>query len=170
MPYGCIEEGEGALRMAASAGLADEPVDSLESGNETPAGLAVASGRTVTVEDWSQESRFEVPAHLDGLGIGSSVAVPIDGERKALGVIESHCPHPGAFSDQDVYFLRSLANVLAHMIERQVAVDKGMLHDHITGLQTGSCSSTGPLTRSKEPAGARRRSPSSSAIWTTSRS
>jgi diguanylate cyclase (GGDEF)-like protein len=41
---------------------------------------------------------------------------------------------PNAFAEQDVYFARSLANVLAHMMERRVAVDQGLLHDHITGL------------------------------------
>ena len=128
------EDGE-ELRLGAGIGLVEgQEGKALKAASDTPAGLAFASGRTVTVADWSREDRFEVPAHLNGLGIGSTIAVPIDGERKSLGVIEAHADAAEAISEQDVIFVRALANVLAHMIERQVAVDEGMLHDHITGL------------------------------------
>ena len=108
---------------------------SISVGRDSPAGLALASGEPVTVADWSQRDPIRRPRPICVTSRSSStIAVPIDGEKQTLGVIEAHSDATDAFSTQDVYFARSAANVLAHAIERKVAVDEGMLHDHVTGL------------------------------------
>lgn len=130
-----FDEGSGTLTLGASVGIGEgDQQASIAVGRDTPAGLALASGQAVTVGDWSSETRFALPQQLGDLGVRSTIAVPIDGERQPLGVIEAHSEQPDAFSEQDVYFARSAANVLAHTIERKVAVDEGMLRDHVTGL------------------------------------
>ncbi|MGH2981157.1 MAG: sensor domain-containing protein [Solirubrobacterales bacterium] len=127
-----LERNSGNLVLAASVGIDHKTPISV--GHDTPAGLALVSGQPVTVRDWSSEDRFALPPYLRGLGVMSTLAAPIEGEREPLGVVAAHSEHPDAFSEQDVYFAKSAANVLGHMIERKVAVDEGMLYDHVTGL------------------------------------
>jgi diguanylate cyclase (GGDEF)-like protein/PAS domain S-box-containing protein len=130
-----FDQGDAALTIRASAGVGQQHRDAtIAVGRESAVGLALAGGEPVTVHDWQGEERFEMPPHLRGLGVRSTIAVPIEGERQPIGVIEAHSDAPGAFATQDVHFVRSAANVLAHTIERQVAIDEGLLLDHVTGL------------------------------------
>jgi diguanylate cyclase (GGDEF)-like protein/PAS domain S-box-containing protein len=128
----------GKLVLRASNGLDRKGEEILIAvGRDSPAGLAFASGQPVTVGDWSREARFTAPDHLRELGVRSTIAAPIEGERQSLGVIESHSDRPEAFTPQDMHFIQSAANVLALAIERRVAgeaVRYGSLHDHVTGL------------------------------------
>jgi diguanylate cyclase (GGDEF)-like protein/PAS domain S-box-containing protein len=104
---------------------------------ETPAGLAIVSGEAVTVTDWDTEQRFGIPGYLGEAGAKSTIAVAIDGGEAPFGVLELHAARPDTFTDQDMHFARSAANVLAHAIERRVAgeaIRHGSLHDHVTGL------------------------------------
>jgi diguanylate cyclase (GGDEF)-like protein/PAS domain S-box-containing protein len=132
-----FERESGTLTLGASVGLGSGREASISVGRDSPAGLAVASGHPVSVSDWSTDNRFRVPTYLDGLGVCSTIAVAIEGERQPLGALEAHSDRPDAFSAQDMHFAQSAANVLAHAIERRVAgeaVRHGSLHDHVTGL------------------------------------
>jgi len=130
-----FDESNGTLMMRASVGIGQQNKGaSISVGRDSPAGLALASGDPVTVKDWSKETRFETPPYLRDLEVRSTIAVPIDGEKQTLGVVEAHSDAADAFSTQDVYFARSAANVLAHTIERKVAIDESLLRDHVTGL------------------------------------
>ncbi|MEK6250632.1 MAG: EAL domain-containing protein [Actinomycetota bacterium] len=139
--HSCVwefEEGSGKLTLAASIGMGDGGQEtSIAVGNDSPAGLALASGQPVTVNDWSGETRFALPSYLQDLGLRCTIAAPIEGESQPLGVIEAHSTEPNALSAQDMHFAQAAANVLAHAIERQVAgeaIRHGSLHDHVTGL------------------------------------
>ncbi|HEY8779022.1 MAG TPA: PAS domain-containing protein, partial [Solirubrobacterales bacterium] len=139
--HSCVwefEEGSGKLTLMASIGMADgDQETSIAVGNDSPAGLALASGEPVTVDDWSSQTRFALPSYLQDLGLRCTIAAPIEGESQPLGVIEAHSNEPNAFSAQDMHFAQAAANVLAHAIERQFAgeaIRHGSLHDHVTGL------------------------------------
>ena len=139
--HSCVwefEEGTGKLMLVASIGVGDLGQEtSIAVGNDSPAGLALASGQPVTVNDWSRETRFALPAYLQDLGVRCTIAAPIEGESQPLGAIEAHSNEPDAFSAQDMHFAQAAANVLAHTIERQFAgeaIRHGSLHDHVTGL------------------------------------
>ena len=101
------------------------------------AGAAAESGLHVIVDDWESESRFAMPPALRVLGIRSSLAVVIDGQKRPFGVLDVHSTEPHYFTPKDVHFIQSAANVLADAIERRAADDElrhRVLHDALTGL------------------------------------
>jgi diguanylate cyclase (GGDEF)-like protein/PAS domain S-box-containing protein len=101
------------------------------------AGAAVDSGLHVIVDDWETENRFAMPPALRVLGIRSSLAVVIDGQKHPFGVLDVHSTEPHYFTPKDVHFIQSAANVLADAIERRISDDQlrhRVLHDALTGL------------------------------------
>jgi diguanylate cyclase (GGDEF)-like protein/PAS domain S-box-containing protein len=133
-----FNEGTSSLMMQASIGAYDElDVLRIPSGPDSPAGLALDSGRPVIVTDWKDEERFEVPSYLRHLGVRSTLSVVIGGSKRPFGVLEAHSESPDRFSPQDVHFTVSAANVLADAIERRVSDDSirhRALHDPLTAL------------------------------------
>jgi diguanylate cyclase (GGDEF)-like protein/PAS domain S-box-containing protein len=104
---------------------------------DSHAGAAVESGLHVIVDDWVTESRFAMPPALRVLGIRSSLAVVIDGQKQPFGVLDVHSSEPHRFTPKDVHFVQSAANVLADAIERRMADDAlrhRVLHDALTLL------------------------------------
>jgi len=99
---------------------------------------AVASGeRPLTISDWHQEARFELPAALAPLEPRSTVAVRIECGDTHAAVLELHSREPGRFSPQDVHFVQSAANVVASAVERadaEEALRHRAAHDPLTNL------------------------------------
>jgi diguanylate cyclase (GGDEF)-like protein/PAS domain S-box-containing protein len=119
------------LDMAAVAGTR------VSATRDSHAGAALDTGLHVIVDDWSTESRFAMPPALRVLGVRSSLAVVIDGQKRPFGVLDVHSSTSNQFTPQDVHFLQSLANVLADAIERRLADDAlrhRVQHDPLTGL------------------------------------
>ncbi|MEK6277098.1 MAG: EAL domain-containing protein [Actinomycetota bacterium] len=131
-------ESTNSLMMQAGVGRFDEmEVLRIPTGRESPAGLALETGRPVIVTDWSEEERFEEPIHLRAMGVRSTLSVVIGGSKRPFGVLEAHSEQPDRFKPQDVHFSQSAANVLADAIERRVAdeaIRHRALHDPLTGL------------------------------------
>ena len=72
-----------------------------------------------------------------GQELRSGMAVIIDGPERPFGVLELHSRRLQAFSEEDVNFVQSLANVLAEAIDRRAAEDemrRRALHDPLTLL------------------------------------
>ncbi|MBE9042271.1 PAS domain S-box protein [Oscillatoriales cyanobacterium LEGE 11467] len=65
------------------------------------------------VDDLTQQPRF---SHGDG---SSSLSVAIQGTTSCFGVLGAYNHQPRTFTQDDIYFLQSAANVLAAAIERQ---------------------------------------------------
>lgn len=81
---------------------------------------------------WSREE-------LQGLGVGSGIRVRIQGRERPFGIVEALSVREGAFSEEDVRFLRGAAFLLAGAVEqrrliRQLAHRAD--HDDLTGLLT----------------------------------
>jgi diguanylate cyclase (GGDEF)-like protein/PAS domain S-box-containing protein len=115
----------------------------LEKASTAPAGershvAAVARNeRPLTISDWREERRFELPEALAALGVRSTVAVRIESGTSLAAVLELHSREPGRFAPQDVHFVQSAANVLASAIERRDAEEAlryRAVHDPLTNL------------------------------------
>ena len=85
------------------------------------AGYTLLSSTPVVVDDLRVESRFSGPALLHEHGVVSGLSVIIHGASGPWGVLGAHTTRRRAFSDDDVNFIQSVANVLATAIERALA-------------------------------------------------
>ncbi|KGF69047.1 hypothetical protein LL06_13010 [Hoeflea sp. BAL378] len=84
----------------------------------SPGGYALRCDEPVVSPDLDVENRFEMPEVLRRHGVRSMVNVVIAGEGPAYGVLEVDAQQPRGFTEDDVAFLRSYANLLAAAIER----------------------------------------------------
>jgi PAS domain S-box-containing protein/excisionase family DNA binding protein len=91
----------------------------VDAGPHSQGGYTLRSGRPVIVEDLEQERRFESSPLLREHGVVSGVSVIIAGRERPFGVLSAHTAHRRAFTEDDVNFLLSVANVLAMAIERR---------------------------------------------------
>ncbi len=110
--------GDELLSMRTSAGslaAASEPDSAL-----TPDAFSrysLSSENPVVVTDLARETRFDPPQALLELGVVSAVNVVIPGHEHPWGVFGVRATESRAFSNADLDFLRSLANVLGSAIE-----------------------------------------------------
>jgi diguanylate cyclase (GGDEF)-like protein len=99
--------------------------------------MAIRVQAPIVVDDYSTETRFQGAAVLRDQGALSGISVPIPGRERPFGVLGAHARIRRAFSDDDVNFLQSVANVLAAAIERrrsEAETRHQALHDPLTGL------------------------------------
>ena len=85
---------------------------------DSHAGFCLKRNGTVMVEDFSKENRFALSAFNQGKGIQSGIAVIIHGGGGLYGVLTAHAKRVNKYSDDDVNFVQSIANVLAAAVER----------------------------------------------------
>jgi PAS domain S-box-containing protein len=82
------------------------------------AGYTLASPSPVVVEDLRTDARFSGPPLLQKHGIISGISVTIYDQDEPYGVLGIHTVTKRIFSDEEVYFVQSIANVLAEAIRR----------------------------------------------------
>jgi two-component system nitrate/nitrite sensor histidine kinase NarX len=81
-------------------------------GWESLAGYTVASGEPVIVADLGTDTRFRGLELLGKHGVVSGVSVIMGGRERPVGALEVYAMGPRRFTDDDVYFLRAVANLL----------------------------------------------------------
>ncbi|HEC12062.1 MAG TPA: GAF domain-containing protein [Acidiferrobacteraceae bacterium] len=81
-------------------------------------GYTLASG-AVMVEDFGVEQRFTAPELLIKHGVVSGISVPIYSINKPYGVLGAHTDTVRRFTEYDISFLQSIANVIASVIDRK---------------------------------------------------
>jgi len=84
----------------------------------SPGGYALRAGHPVVSPDMDVEDRFDTPDVLRRHGVKSMVNVIIAGKGAPFGVLEVDCQEKRDFTDDDVAFLRTYANLLAAAIDR----------------------------------------------------
>ena len=84
----------------------------------SPAGYALSHDRPVVSPNLDAETRFEIPQMLVDHGIRSMVNVIIAGDDGPFGVLEVDAAEQRDFSDDDIAFLSTYANLLAAAVER----------------------------------------------------
>ncbi|HEX5327072.1 MAG TPA: GAF domain-containing protein, partial [Acetobacteraceae bacterium] len=87
----------------------------------SPAGYALHTGKPVIANDLRGESRFRTPTLLAEHGVVRAANVILLGEARPYGVLEVDSEQPGAFSEHDIDFLQSVANLLGLALERHRA-------------------------------------------------
>lgn len=91
--------------------------------HESPAGFALLCDAPVVSSDTDRETRFRIPEVLREHGVRSMVNVPIVGAGHSFGVLEVDTPEKRNFSDDDIAFLLTCANLLAAAVDRHRAHD-----------------------------------------------
>ena len=84
-----------------------------------PAVWALRTQMPVIVEDLATDARFPDASLLREHGIVSSLNVPLYGHERPFGVLGVHTTQHRRFTDEDLHFVQSVANVLSAAIERQ---------------------------------------------------
>ncbi|MBF6571622.1 MAG: PAS domain S-box protein [Candidatus Binataceae bacterium] len=94
----------------------------VESGKHSQAGYTLVSQVPVIASDFGCDTRFEIPPLLAEHGIRGGISVIIKGKQQLFGILGAHTTARGRhFSQDEVNFLQSVANILAHSIERERA-------------------------------------------------
>jgi PAS domain S-box-containing protein len=116
--YGKVDElladGTGLL-VRAGTGWPEGVVGSVvvPTGRRSPAGYALLISQPVIVDDLSVETRFEVPAVLREHAAMSDITVPIETGGRQYGTLAALSKNRRTFSEHDISFVQSLANILA---------------------------------------------------------
>jgi signal transduction histidine kinase len=87
-------------------------------GRHSPAGYALLVAEPVIVDDMTAETRFEVPAVLREHGVMSGVTVVIDPNTQPFGTLAALSTKRRTFSEDEVSFVQSVADVLATRVVR----------------------------------------------------
>lgn len=114
-----LEDGTLLLRSAVGwkEGLAGTAT--LPAGGGSRYARTLATGEPVVVEDERTQTRFPAAPLVLEQGIVSGVSVPIRGAGRPFGVLGLHTKTLRRFSQDDLHFLQSVANVIASAIERE---------------------------------------------------
>ncbi|MDF5709437.1 MAG: PAS domain-containing protein [Nostoc sp. S4] len=83
------------------------------------AGYTLLSSGPVIVDDLRTETRFNGPQLLHDHQVVSGISVVIHGKERPFGVLGAHTTRHQTFTKDEIYFLQSIANILAAAIERQ---------------------------------------------------
>ncbi len=103
----------------------------------TPSSHILQTGKPLLISDWEHETRFSATDLVVEQGIRSSIGVRVEGPVNPWGIFRVFSRQPNVFTEADVNFVVSVANILADAIERQEAEDAMQhraLHDALTGL------------------------------------
>lgn len=95
--------------------------EATDTGTASQAGYTLISGKTVVVEDLRTEARFEAPQFLLDHGVVSGITTAIRNRPRFFGVLSAQTTGPRKFTNDDVHFMESVANVLADAVERKRA-------------------------------------------------
>jgi PAS domain S-box-containing protein len=108
------------LRWRAGVGWKDGLVGSarVSAGASSQAGFTLLASAPVVVRDLRTETRFRGSPPLVRHGVVSGMSVVIPSEDQPFGVLGAHTAHRRDFTEDDVHFLQSVANVLAAAILR----------------------------------------------------
>ena len=131
--------GEDELLLVAAEGLPKEMIGEarVPADLRSQSGYALAAGKSVVVEDWREETRFQQSDLQRSQGMQSAAIILIKGHGRPYGVIGAGSRVPHRFSQEDVSFMQAIANVLANAIDRRAAEQRTQheaLHDPLTGL------------------------------------
>lgn len=90
-------------------------------GSDSHLGFALQSRGTVTSDDYRTEKRFRPHHRLTELGARSGVAVPLQSASGGFsGALSVYSTSPGAFSDDDRFFVEALGPLVAGYYERRI--------------------------------------------------
>ena len=93
-------------------------------GPDSQDGYTLLSNGPVIVDDTRTETRFSAAPLLLEHDVTSGMSVVVSGRARPFGVLAAHARRRRTFTDEDVHFLQSIANVLGIAIERGRAEER----------------------------------------------
>ena len=110
-----------ALFLRAGAGWKEGYLGhaTLIAGRESPEGFALSSHSPLISEDLGTETRFGSSPLLLDHRVVSAVIVVIPGRGKPYGLLGAYTTKRRKFTNDDVHFIQSVANVVAAVIDRR---------------------------------------------------
>jgi PAS domain S-box-containing protein len=117
--------GHEGLSMRAGVGFqgATDSTVVLPEGRATLARYTVSVGEPVIVTDLATETRFSRSGLLLDNGVRSGISLPIRVGETIWGVLQALARTARAVSDEEVFVLRMIADILGAAVARAVAVD-----------------------------------------------
>jgi PAS domain S-box-containing protein len=114
------------LALVAGRGWPDGVVGSatVPANDDSQAGYTLGQADPVVVTDLATEERFGGPALLTDHGVVSGISVVIGPSSDPWGVLGTHTVAATTFSEQDVTFVRNVANVLAAAVEQHTVQER----------------------------------------------
>jgi DNA-binding NarL/FixJ family response regulator/signal transduction histidine kinase len=124
---GQLGPGRDQVRLRAGVGWSPGVVGSIGAGDgRSLVGYTLMVGVPVVSEDLVGDERFSISSILSSHGAVSGASVPIPGRQDAVGALGVFSRHRRSFSNEDVSFLQSVANVLATAAERVETGERAM--------------------------------------------
>ena len=117
--------GSGALQLVAGVGWRPGTVGvaTVATDATSQAGFTLREGGPVVVDDLATETRFTGPSLLVEHGVRSGISVVIGDAGHPAGVLGAHSASLHRFTDDDVAFVQSVANLLAQAISARAVRD-----------------------------------------------
>jgi PAS domain S-box-containing protein len=121
----CSADGD-ELALVAGVGWDEGLVDTatVSMGADSQAGYTLTSADPVVVTDLEAETRFTGSDLLVDHGVGSGISVVVGSTDDPWGVLGAHSTERREFTDHDVTFVRSVANVLGAAVHRRNAEER----------------------------------------------
>jgi two-component sensor histidine kinase len=117
-----LQEGRKTLLVRAGFGWGPDVVGkaTIAVGPTSSAGHAISTGEPVVSDEIGQDDRFEHPEFLKRAGVRAVVNTIIIGDDRQppYGVLEVDSRTPNRFTEDDIHFLRTYANLVASAVAR----------------------------------------------------
>jgi signal transduction histidine kinase len=112
---------EGRVLFQAGVGWGDGLVvqAATEAHSAIPVAQILRTQAPVVVADLGADGRFSDADFLHGHGLVSSLNIPLYGHERPYGLLGAYTSRRRTFTDEDVHFVQSVANVLSAAIERK---------------------------------------------------
>lgn len=109
--------------LTTGFGFDQEIIDGLaiSLSNDSLLGYVLNNKQPVVITNLPHDPRFSTFGLFQNLAVTSSVSVVIPGKISPWGVLSVCAKHEYSYSDDDINFLQSVANILAEVFERQFA-------------------------------------------------
>ncbi|UWG47701.1 Signal transduction regulator [Halanaeroarchaeum sp. HSR-CO] len=103
--------------------------------DDTQAAYTLSTEQPVVVENQQDESRFCLPELLADHDVESGISTIIGSPDDPWGVLGTHDTSPKEYSERDIAFVQSVANILANAIDRR-RFEQELLHqrEQLTAL------------------------------------
>lgn len=113
------------FRLCAGVGWDEGTVGNtvIPGGYESQAGYTLERVGPVRVRDQREEDRFQATELLTAHGVLSGASVAIRGRKRPFGVLAAHSRQWRDYTDDDVNFLQTVANLLGEAVERYRSIE-----------------------------------------------
>ncbi len=114
--------------------------------NNSHVGYTLTTKQPIIVPDFAQETRFKASALLQEHHILRGISVVIEGRKQPFGVLGAHTSQSKKFTEDDVFFLQAIANILAMAVDRKQSETETIQRNReLVTLQSASMAITSTL-------------------------